>query len=129
MNKTIPNPNDEEGFGVVKHTEAIVDDFSSPVGVVYLLCFDEPYHHARHYVGFCTSYEGVESRLHYHECGKGSRLLAAVSKAGIKWSLVRLWKGTRKDERKLHKRGNAIQYCPRCQQTPARRFALEEIAL
>lgn len=99
------------------------------VGVVYLIHFARPYRHAQHYVGFCGSYEGVESRLDYHAKGRGSRLLAAVSRAAIPWRIVRLWRGTRTDERRLHARGDSRTFCPACSSIPARRRGLEEIVL
>ena len=101
---------------------------SGPVGVVYLLCFERPFKHARHYVGFCEKLAGVDSRLEYHANGRGSRLMAAVSDAGIGFDIVRLWKGTRSDERRLHNCQSRM-YCPRCSQSPRTRRDLEEIQL
>lgn len=101
---------------------------SVPVGVVYLLHFDKPFKHARHYVGFCEKLSGVDSRLEYHANGRGSKLMAAVSQAGITWSIVRLWKGTRSDERALHNAQSKL-YCPVCSQPARRRIKLEEIEL
>lgn len=83
-------------------------------GVVYLIHFARPLAHARHYLGFCQSYEGVESRLSYHAHGRGSKLLAAVSAAGIPWDIVRIWRGTRDDERALKNANGAGPYCPVC---------------
>lgn len=101
---------------------------SAPVGVVYLLHFAQPFKHAQHYVGFCEKLAGVDSRLEYHANGRGSRLMAAVSQAGIDWSIVRLWKGTRSDERALHK-AQSRAYCPVCSNRPRTRRNLEEIEL
>jgi len=100
---------------------------SGPVGVIYLLHFEAPLHHARHYVGFCSSYEGLESRLAYHEKGEGSRLLRAVGAVGIPWAVVRIWKGTRTDERGIKNHGHSGEYCPVCNVTPAKRRGLEEL--
>lgn len=97
------------------------------LGVIYLLHFDEPYQHARHYLGFCTSYEGLDSRFEFHANGRGSHLLAAVTKAGIKWRLVRLWKGTRNDERHFKYNGASTPFCPICRPRPRMRKDLEEI--
>lgn len=84
-------------------------------GVVYLIHFDVPLHHARHYIGFCRSYAGLETRFEYHSRGQGSRLLRAV---GTGWKLVRLWKGSRDDERRLKNRKEAPALCPVCSPKP-----------
>lgn len=94
------------------------------MGVVYLIHFAQKFAHAQHYVGFCQSYEGVESRLDYHARGQGSRLLRAVSAAGIHWDIVRIWRGSRDDERKLKNTNSTRDYCPVCRATPAIRRGL-----
>ena len=73
-------------------------------GTVYLLHFDQPYKHARHYVGWTA--RNVKRRLAEHEAGRGARLLAVVREAGIGWQLARLWPG-----------GHARK-CPLCGVTP-----------
>ena len=99
-------------------------------GVIYLLHFDRAHHHARHYLGWCHSYEGLDSRFTYHANGHGSRLLGAVSSNGNGWRLARLWKGTRSDERRLKNWKNTPQLCPVCRDghalTPA---GLEELPI
>lgn len=100
---------------------------SGPVGVIYLICFDRPLKHARHYVGFCEKLENVDSRLEYHLKGRGSRLLAAVADAGIDANVVRLWKGTRDDERAIKNTSHSRMYCPVCSSKPRKRNGLEEI--
>lgn len=97
------------------------------VGVIYLLHFDEKYEHAQHYVGFCEQYSGLDSRFEYHAKGNGSKLLAAVSAAGIDFKLVRLWEGTRNDERAIKNCRQAMRYCPVCQAKPYRRRGLKEM--
>jgi hypothetical protein len=98
-------------------------------GVVYLVHFDSPLSHARHYVGFCEREDGLDSRFEYHAKGRGSRLLAALTKAGGKFTLVRLWRGTRNDERALKRRKNTPAYCPRCAEKPYRFGGLEELTI
>ena len=49
-------------------------------GTVYLLHFDQPYKHARHYIGWAVN---LTARLAAHERGYGARLLAVVRDAGI----------------------------------------------
>ena len=72
-------------------------------GTVYLLHFDQPYKHARHYVGWTA--RNVKRRLAEHEAGRGARLLAVVREAGIGWQLARLWPGGRARERQLKRQG------------------------
>lgn len=98
----------------------------SRVGVLYLLHFERPLHHARHYLGFCSSYEGLESRLDYHARGQGSPLLRAVGRG---WKVARLWKGTRDDERRLKNRKEAPSLCPVCSAHVSPVNDLEGIAL
>lgn len=94
--------------------------------VVYLLHFDVPYKHARHYVGFCTSYEGLETRFEHHANGNGSRLLKAVGKG---FKLARLWYGSRDDERAIKNTHHTPEFCPMCNTKPRERIGLEEIKL
>jgi predicted GIY-YIG superfamily endonuclease len=96
-----------------------------PSGTVYLLHFETPYKHARHYVGWT---EGpVEERVRQHQSGAGARLLAVVVNAGIAFHLARTWAGTRRLERRIKTLGGAARCCPVC--TPGTkwgRFAREE---
>lgn len=53
---------------------------SNVQGTIYLVHFDRPLHHARHYLGWS---ENVDSRIVRHEAGRGSRIMRAVVQAGI----------------------------------------------
>ena len=81
-------------------------------GTVYLLHFDQPYKHARHYVGWTA--RNVKRRLAEHEAGRGARLLAVVRAAGIGWQLARLWPGGRARERQIKRQGGHARKCPLC---------------
>ena len=81
-------------------------------GTVYLLHFDQPYKHARHYVGWTA--RTVRCRLAEHEAGRGARLLAVVRAAGIGWQLARCWPGGRARERQLKRQGGHARKCPLC---------------
>lgn len=83
-----------------------------PGGTVYLLCFDRPFGHARHYMGWASS-GNLAARLAHHEAGSGANLLRHVSAAGIGWQLARTWPGDRTRERQLKSRGQTRR-CPRC---------------
>lgn len=86
--------------------------------MVYLLHFDKPLRHARHYLGYA---EDVEKRLKRHRSGAGSRLLAALKRAGIEFTLVRTWEGDRKFERSLKQRKNSPDLCPVCKEEKKRK--------
>ncbi len=78
---------------------------------VYLLHFDRPYKHARHYVGQTRN---VRRRLAEHAAGRGARLTAAVLEAGIGWQVARLWPGGTARERQLKAQGGHARKCPLC---------------
>lgn len=87
--------------------------------MIYLLHFERPYFHARHYLGFS---DAPEKRIDRHTAGHGSKLVAAVIDAGIGFELARVWDGDRNLERKLHKRKNSCRLCPICRE--ARKLAV-----
>ena len=87
-----------------------------PGGTVYLLCFDAPFGHARHYSGYAGP-GNLAPRMAHHRAGSGANLLRHVAAAGIEWQLVRTWAGTRSDERRVKRRGGASRLCPRCTPT------------
>lgn len=79
--------------------------------IIYLIHFDVPYHHARHYLGIAVD---LEARLAQHRSGNGARLMQVVSRAGISWRLVRTWEGGRELERRLKRQKNSSRLCPVC---------------
>lgn len=88
------------------------------LGVVYLLHFDSPFKHAKHYTGWATD---LEARLALHKSGSGARLIAVIQEAGIGWSLARTWVDVdRNFERRLKNTGGASRYCPMCGVKPRR---------
>jgi predicted GIY-YIG superfamily endonuclease len=80
-------------------------------GTVYLLHFERPYKHARHYLGWASN---LDARLAEHAAGHGARLLAVIRAAGIGWTLARTWPGDRHRERQLKRQGGASRCCPLC---------------
>jgi predicted GIY-YIG superfamily endonuclease len=85
------------------------------IGTVYLIHFDQPYRHARHYTGWTPD---LDTRLSKHAKGQGARLLTVARQAGITWRLARTWTGTRTTERALKRQGGASRRCPLCGITP-----------
>jgi len=81
-------------------------------GLVYLLHFERPYRHAKHYTGWTPN---LERRLDAHAKGRGARLMTVITEAGIGWTLARIWPGTRSLERSLKRQGGASRRCPLCQ--------------
>ena len=83
-------------------------------GIVYLIHFHSPLHHARHYIGFCE-FGNLEQRLAAHRAGNGSKLMRAVSAAGIEWELAETWDNVdRGFERQLKRRKSTARFCPIC---------------
>lgn len=83
--------------------------------VVYLIHFDQPYYHARHYLGTTND---LEHRLEQHRRGRrygGARLMEVVTSLGITWRVARLWSGGREVERQLKAWKNSCRLCPICQ--------------
>jgi hypothetical protein len=83
------------------------------LGQVYVLCFDQPYKHAEHYVGWAKQWK---KRIAHHERGtSGVRLIEAAVAAGITFEITKIFFNVdRHFERWLKNKGSAKQYCPRC---------------
>lgn len=81
---------------------------------VYLLCFDTPYKHSKHYCGWGKNvHTRVDAQLQNKRTA--AKFVKVVHRAGIKIHLARLWTGAdRKFERKLKDSHNLKHYCPRC---------------
>lgn len=87
------------------------------MGIVYLIHFDQPLKHAKHYLGFCND-GNLHDRLERHRAGNGSKLMAAIKRAKFSWQLVRTWENVdRNFERRLKNQNNAAKYCPVCRGT------------
>ena len=81
--------------------------------MIYLIHFEKEYKGCLHYLGFCEN-GNLKARLKRHKEGRGSKLLRAVNKAGIDYSIVRTWDGNRNMERKLKRQKNAKRFYPAC---------------
>jgi predicted GIY-YIG superfamily endonuclease len=116
---------------------AASDDFAplphqepdAPIGetgaswITYLLHFDRPYKHTRHYTGTAAD---LQARLADHQAGRGARLLQVAKDAGISWVLARTWPGGRQRERQLKIQGGASRRCPLCGVEPRTTPAQQE---
>ena len=80
---------------------------------IYLLHFDTPLAHARHYRGYSHD---VLTRVEDHRNGCGARITQVLKERGITFTLAGVWKGDRTLERKLHRHG-ATRWCPICNPT------------
>jgi predicted GIY-YIG superfamily endonuclease len=86
------------------------------IGTVYLLHFNAPFGHAKHYTGWSAD---LSLRLAEHAAGRGARLTEVVAAAGITWTLARTWPNkTRSDERRIKNQGGASRRCPLCGTKP-----------
>jgi hypothetical protein len=86
--------------------------------MLYLLHFDQPYRHARHYLGF-TKRAGLADRILEHASGGAacSPLVKAAMRAGCIISIARVWPdGSQTLERKLKNRGGLARQCPICKE-------------
>jgi predicted GIY-YIG superfamily endonuclease len=84
-------------------------------GTVYLLHFDRPFRHAKHYMGWAEDSHWME-RVEQHKRGQGAKLMQYVVAAGIGFCLARVWEGrTRHDERRWKSRGKG-RLCPVCRE-------------
>ncbi|MBC8264184.1 MAG: GIY-YIG nuclease family protein [Anaerolineales bacterium] len=90
---------------------------------VYLIHFERPIGNlsnprgqAQHYIGYARD---LGARVKAHRSGNGSKIMAAVTQAGVAWEIVRTWEGGRELERQLKRQKNAPRFCPICK--PERR--------
>ncbi|MGH8472396.1 MAG: endonuclease [Gammaproteobacteria bacterium] len=79
--------------------------------IIYLARFQQPYRHARHYLG---STEDLGRRLEEHRGGRGARLMEVIQAHGIGSLLARTWRGSRILERFLKRRKGTPRLCPIC---------------
>ena len=82
-------------------------------GLVYLIHFNTPLHHARHYLGFCEN--GIKQRFERHKASQGAKLLKALNEKGIGYRIVRIWRHVdRNFERSLKNKKSTPKLCPIC---------------
>lgn len=84
------------------------------MGTLYLIHFERPLAHARHYLGWT---QDLDKRLDAHRAGWGGKLMRAVGVAGIPWSVVWTGPGDRNRERLIKNRGSLVRCCPTCKES------------
>lgn len=93
------------------------------IGYIYILHFDEPLRHARHYAGCCHN---LKARLIRHANGSGSNLCRVLNERGISWRLGALMSCShaqmRRLERQLKDLANSPDYCEYCNPERTRRL-------
>lgn len=81
---------------------------------LYLLHFDPPFKHARHYLGWARS---IDRRVRCHLTGgqRSSPLVRAALAAGCVVTVARTWPDAdRNTERRLKRQGGLSRHCPTC---------------
>ncbi|PHN06150.1 hypothetical protein [Flavilitoribacter nigricans] len=81
--------------------------------MIYIIHFDEPLAHARHYVGYYKR-GNLKKRLKEHRSGRGARILQVCNERGISYRVVRLMPGDRNRERQIKNAKCTPRYCPEC---------------
>jgi predicted GIY-YIG superfamily endonuclease/GNAT superfamily N-acetyltransferase len=91
------------------------------MSLIYVLHFDTPLAHARHYIG-CT--ENLRARLTAHANGAGSRICRELIKREIGWKLGGLYQCTHKQmrrlERSLKDQKHSSRFCEICNSVTAK---------
>lgn len=79
--------------------------------MVYILHFDKPLKHAKHYVGFAVN---VNKRVEKHRKGTGARLTQVLKQVGIGFVVAAVLPGERDLERKIKNQKHTDRFCPIC---------------
>lgn len=80
--------------------------------MVYLLCYNKPLYHAKHYLGNTSN---LDNRIRRHRSGQSrAHLPMAFHKLGIDFIVSRTWEGSFALEKQLKKRKNNRKLCPIC---------------
>lgn len=88
---------------------------TDPRGYVYVLCFDRPFSHARHYIGCTTDPRG---RMRCHARGRGATIVRRAAEQGIGFSVGAVGSCSLAVLRRLERHAkdwkNAERFCERC---------------
>ena len=94
--------------------------------MLYLIHFEKKIEHAQHYVG---ATKNIANRIKLHRVGRGANILRVANRLGIKWELVRVWKGSFELEIQMKKMKNSPRYCPVCSKFPSNFFSIDEFPI
>lgn len=95
------------------------------MGYCYLLHFSAPIsdkHTCQHYLGYTSRRLGLRISEHRKGYRSAARLTQVAKERGITFTVVRTWRGTRGDERRLKNRKEGPMLCPICQGKPLRGY-------
>ena len=88
------------------------------MGYIYLLHFERPIsdrHTCQHYLGYTSRRLFIRIQDHRKGTRSAARLTQVAKERGISFRVVRTWRGTRNDERRLKNRKEGPYLCPVCQ--------------
>lgn len=95
---------------------------------VYVLHFDKPYKHAKHYTGIAKN---IEKRIKLHRSGHGARLTQVLKENGISFTCrviaeYPIFSMAHAEEKRLKKKvKNPNRYCPICKEIKEREMKCE----
>jgi len=90
--------------------------------MVYLLHFDRPFGHARHYLGTRVDADAVARLNQGVYTIQTPALLVAASMAGVSFTVARVWHdGDEQRARSLRACGGRSRFCPICRVSAAER--------
>lgn len=86
------------------------------LGVVYLLHYEQPMHHAQHYLGWTND---LPTRLRMHASGTDAARAKCVittefTRRNIEFAVACTWTGTLALEKQLKRQKNSRRLCPLC---------------
>lgn len=82
--------------------------------MVFLLHFDQPFHHVRHFLTAADSIEAEPGHVAPLELIQASTTLEAAMKCGITARVARTWPGTQFTASRLRSLKNSSKLCPLC---------------
>ena len=88
---------------------------TSQLGVIYMLHFDQPYKHARHYVGWT---DDLLDRLDTHARGHGARLVAVIGTPGSASPWSASARAPAASNAPSRTQAEQVRYCPACTPHP-----------
>ena len=101
--------------------------------MLYLLHFERPLRNgSQHYLGYSKDEKTLKRRIQSHRKGLdwqngGAKITQHLYEDGIGFKVVRVWKGTPYDEKRLKSYHNHKRYCTLCRKKTAKVKGLEEV--